>query len=259
MLGALLLLCLAAACGEETPAPDPARLREEAAPLVARLGDDDFQKREEATKRLRDLGEPVLPFLAESLKKAEDPEIRMRLEELLASIPLDAGFAAIRNILPKRVASAEDLGKLRVGDALARILKTEKGDRLLAQATALLALESLFQGDWDTLEKLLGESVVAEGSGPLRAVPKPEFRKLMDDMHQEYGRFRFGPPVVEEFPRKGASGEAIRVNVLEEEEEESFTVYVHRVDKAWKVFGFCNAENCEEIEAKLLAPAKPAP
>lgn len=51
--------------------------------LVTQLGDDDFARREEASKKLADLGPAIKPRLTAALKVAEDVEIRLRLKKLV--------------------------------------------------------------------------------------------------------------------------------------------------------------------------------
>jgi hypothetical protein len=60
---------------------DP-RLRDDVSKLVAELGDTSFTKREQAEKRLKDLGRLAIPNLKEALKN-KDPEVVMRAERLL--------------------------------------------------------------------------------------------------------------------------------------------------------------------------------
>ena len=60
---------------------DP-RLRDDVSKLVAELGDTSYAKREQAEKRLKDLGRLAIPNLKEALKN-KDPEVVMRAERLL--------------------------------------------------------------------------------------------------------------------------------------------------------------------------------
>jgi WD domain, G-beta repeat len=57
----------------------------EIARLVKQLGDDDFDKREEAAKRLKEIGEPALDALHKATTSA-DAEVRRRAEGLVAVI-----------------------------------------------------------------------------------------------------------------------------------------------------------------------------
>jgi hypothetical protein len=65
------------------PAPGPDRRR--VAALVADLGNDKFTTRERATAELAMAGEGVRRLLREELATQEGPEVRRRIEELLAA------------------------------------------------------------------------------------------------------------------------------------------------------------------------------
>lgn len=52
---------------------------------VARLGDEEFEHREEATASLTDMGEPALKFLREALK-SEDEEVKSRAASIIKKI-----------------------------------------------------------------------------------------------------------------------------------------------------------------------------
>jgi WD40 repeat protein len=67
--------------------PDEAVDERQLARWIADLGDNDFEVREQATRRLRDLGARAEPALRKALAGQEDLERRGRLEALLA--PLD--------------------------------------------------------------------------------------------------------------------------------------------------------------------------
>src|SRR5437763_14929515 len=53
--------------------------------LLKQLGDDEFQKREEATTRLKEIGEPALDALRKALT-SNDAEVRCRAEDIAAFI-----------------------------------------------------------------------------------------------------------------------------------------------------------------------------
>jgi hypothetical protein len=57
----------------------------EIARLVKQLGDDDFDKREAAALRLKEIGEPALDALVKA-KSNSDPEVRRRADETVAVI-----------------------------------------------------------------------------------------------------------------------------------------------------------------------------
>src|SRR5262245_4578381 len=53
--------------------------------LVKQLGDDDFQKREAATARLKEIGEPALDAVAKAAASS-DPEVCRRAKDIVAVI-----------------------------------------------------------------------------------------------------------------------------------------------------------------------------
>jgi WD40 repeat protein len=90
LLSALVLAVSAAtlpvlAAPNDPPRPAEQPLAAEIARLIAQLGDDQFDKREEASKRLVEIGEPALPALRQALD-SKDAEVRTRAERLLAAI-----------------------------------------------------------------------------------------------------------------------------------------------------------------------------
>jgi WD40 repeat protein len=74
----VLVLPFIAGCRAE---PDESKI----ARLIKQLGDEDFEKREAATARLKEIGEPALDALVEA-KSSDDEEVRRRAEEIVASI-----------------------------------------------------------------------------------------------------------------------------------------------------------------------------
>jgi hypothetical protein len=61
-------------------------IRKQAAQLVAQLGDNNYNKREQATKALREFGVEIVPVLRQALSAATDLEVKTRLEKLLNAI-----------------------------------------------------------------------------------------------------------------------------------------------------------------------------
>src|SRR5437762_2872147 len=53
--------------------------------VIKQLGDDDFDKREAATKRLEEIGEPALDALHKATT-SEDAEVRRRAEDIVAVV-----------------------------------------------------------------------------------------------------------------------------------------------------------------------------
>lgn len=56
------------------------------AALIEQLGDDSFDKREEASKTLVNIGVPAVRFLRKAASTNEDPEIRLRAERVIQTI-----------------------------------------------------------------------------------------------------------------------------------------------------------------------------
>jgi WD40 repeat protein len=79
----LFLLCLAALLPAAAPPAEPSPA--ELARLIRQLGDDDFEAREAATARLKEIGEPALPVLQKALA-SNDAEVRRRAETIVAAI-----------------------------------------------------------------------------------------------------------------------------------------------------------------------------
>jgi WD40 repeat protein len=113
--------------------PDPKRL----ARLIAKLGDEDFEEREAASRELGRLGELAEPAMRKALKAARDPEVRSRLRRVLDS---GAGSLSLETLRTMRAVEALE----RIGTAAAtRLLRAlSKGDaaaRLTEEARAALA------------------------------------------------------------------------------------------------------------------------
>src|SRR5437660_11991912 len=69
------------ATGQPNPPAGPADLDQ----LIRQLGDPAYPKREEASRRLTDLGESALPALRAAMK-SPDPEIRRRAEAIVHTL-----------------------------------------------------------------------------------------------------------------------------------------------------------------------------
>jgi WD40 repeat protein len=54
--------------------------------LIKQLGDDSYDKREAADKRLAAIGEPAVALLVKALRETTDPEVRQRAKELIRVI-----------------------------------------------------------------------------------------------------------------------------------------------------------------------------
>ncbi len=90
--------------------------------LVRQLGDEDFARRDEATRGIVALGRPALKRLAEA-RKDSDAEVRRRAgliaDEILKSLDPNTAFAAVRELLRQRAegAAAALLAYLPFADA----------------------------------------------------------------------------------------------------------------------------------------------
>jgi hypothetical protein len=103
----ILLTCaVPAACGadgaEAPPAPLPKKaLLDRHGPVAAwaaMLGSEDYGERQWAVRQLLAAGSAVRPILEEQLKRTSDPEVRLRLIELLARITDTAVSGTLQQI-----------------------------------------------------------------------------------------------------------------------------------------------------------------
>jgi WD40 repeat protein len=79
---AAFLLLAAVLPGAAPPGTAPAEVRK----LIERLGDESFDSRSEAMKKLEALGEAALPGLRQAAKSHADPDVRLRAVVLAAAI-----------------------------------------------------------------------------------------------------------------------------------------------------------------------------
>lgn len=117
--------------GAATVAEEKEEEEEEAkqvAILVKQLGDDSFDRREEASTKLAQLGETIVPDLAAALKAATDVEIKVRLKKLLDK-------AAPRGFKPPVVTR---IGKYRVSE-VKHLGQDDRGTLCIAAGAIRLA------------------------------------------------------------------------------------------------------------------------
>jgi hypothetical protein len=118
--------------------------------LIRDLGDEDFEVRESASRRLALIGEPALPLI-EKATKARDAEVRRRAEDLKAEV-VAAATARRRELLSKEApwrirptfhfeAKPEERAGQAVETARVRLLEKD--------ATAAPALREVFGPSWD--------------------------------------------------------------------------------------------------------------
>jgi uncharacterized protein (TIGR03067 family) len=90
---AILLVVQAAALGADSGKKEQA---EKIARLIQQLGDDDFEKREAASKELDSIGETAISALRKVVASSPDAEIRRRAETIIGAIAARALAAAAR-------------------------------------------------------------------------------------------------------------------------------------------------------------------
>ena len=83
---ALLLLLSCSTPAILGDAPDDEKVRQEVRKLIQQLDDDSSEKRDEATRRLEEIGEPALPLLREAAEKASGAEVRVRARSVIRTI-----------------------------------------------------------------------------------------------------------------------------------------------------------------------------
>jgi len=109
---------------------------------IADLGHDEFDRREEATKRLRDHGARVEPLLRKALAGEKEAERLRRLEELLAALEgKNRDSAMLRDL--RAVLALEQMGTPAAEGFLEGLARGgESGPRTRAARAALVRLEA---------------------------------------------------------------------------------------------------------------------
>jgi hypothetical protein len=92
-VSAMVGLILAVQAGTLQGDPGKETEAERIADLIQQLGDDDFAKREAASKSLELIGEPALALLRRAARSNDDAEVRKRAESALRAIKLRADAA----------------------------------------------------------------------------------------------------------------------------------------------------------------------
>jgi HEAT repeat protein len=139
ILGAVL-------CGAAVSAAPPTA-PEEAARLAARLGDEDFDVREDATRRLLELGKAAIPALVAALTHP-DAEVRSRANAVLLRIdPVHRNLQTVASAQPaERHNALQNLSgyrDARLVEAMLKRLRAEDNADNLREVLAILA----YQGD----------------------------------------------------------------------------------------------------------------
>jgi HEAT repeat protein len=172
-------------------AADESQIKE----LVVQLGDDEFDRREEASQRLREIGLRAKPFLTRALSDP-DPEIVQRARECLRHI--DQGGAAV-NVAG---AAARVLARRRpdgAAEALLNFLPSSADDGLAEEVRAALADLAVRDGKPEpALVAALADKSAAKRAAAAVAFCRakatdqlPAVRKLLEDADPVV-RFRAG-------------------------------------------------------------------
>ena len=147
------------------PASDP-----DAAPevrrLIKQLGDDEFAKREEASKRLTEIGEPALDAVTKAATSS-DPEVRRRAADIVAVIDDNLHpehcFTGGRNWVRQLCVSADGkrvltcgYQKMRLWDATtgACLRDFEEDNGTVVSAALSLDGKCVVSGSWDGTVRL---------------------------------------------------------------------------------------------------------
>lgn len=138
--------------------------------LVEQMGSEDYAEREEAERKIRELGAKARPAL-EAAKDHEDLEVRTRIRQLLS----EAGFLPVEEAWRETVSKLdhESLSKLREG--VEELLKGAREDAL----KTLKVCEEWGQARLKFRVKQLIDILTREAAPPLRygiLVAQPEFK-----------------------------------------------------------------------------------
>ena len=120
---------------EQFRATDPAK----AAALVARLDDDDFETREEATKELSAQGERAEGALRKAATESPSPEVRTRADRLLGVfVPINGRLSAAHVRAGRAVEALERIGNSEARALLAKWVTENAGTHLGNEAKAAM-------------------------------------------------------------------------------------------------------------------------
>lgn len=82
------------------------------ADLVKELGSNEYAARESAQKKLEGMGQGVLPQLKAALEKAEDPEVRTRLEDIIKKLDRPVKAEHVEEARPDPTLELERMAKI---------------------------------------------------------------------------------------------------------------------------------------------------
>jgi hypothetical protein len=96
--------------------------------LIEQLGDENFAKREEASKRLAAIGEPVRELVKKAAAASADAEVRQRAEEVLRALGLAALAVPDPVALAKKPSPADGLKRSDIPAEVLAKMGTGTGD-----------------------------------------------------------------------------------------------------------------------------------
>jgi len=133
----------------------------DAGELIAQLGSDDFDVREQATQSLINLGPGVLPQVRKALD-SEDAEVRMRAQRVIDALSGKSGDRPVRRLMAIRT-----LGEQQARDALPVLKGIAAGDELFEAEYAKRAIAQI-EGDEYAFEPVAQKVL----DGDLWSMPK---------------------------------------------------------------------------------------
>ncbi len=142
--------------------PDARKVR----PFIEQLGDTDYDRREEAMKRLEAMGPAVLPLLKKYGLKSPDLEIRVRTHKLISKI-----LEGHANFIPLHRAALVALGKLKAEKAV-KLLEEylDDDDSRLRRAAAFALAEIGNKKARRSLSRKIRDAAKQEGPAFLRVL-----------------------------------------------------------------------------------------
>jgi hypothetical protein len=160
--------------------------RERILALVKQLGDDAFDKREDATNKLIAIGEPAVPYLKDALKNG-DLEVVRRAEHCLKKIG-KTGAGGKKEATEPLAAAARLLAARKAegaAEVLLKALLSTSDDHLAGDLRAALAAVAVIDGKADpALEKAAADKDPVRRNAALEALgktPLPPGRKILLD------------------------------------------------------------------------------
>lgn len=162
--------------------------------LIDQLGDDSFDIREKASKRLVELGKPAVAALRRAAADSKDPEIRLRAQKALTEIESSPRYLMddLKDKSPSvRAKAAEGLGRLGpvAKAAIPMLTDLMKDPDESVREAALVALINI-DPKGEAIAKLIPAKASADGKYKtlLRCIKVPQDRTNYKD-YSDYGRF----------------------------------------------------------------------